>query len=147
MNMDEEPQMLSSGRNCAHSTVGLCSRCKLKEAFNLTDNEQTLSAPSLAAMHELQQKQQEQGMPPVVDLAEDAMDMEEEPEATNNGGERRIEPIPEQQPTSPPPVPTLTVQSQSWLLRLFESKMFNVTIAMQYLYNSKEPGVLTYLGW
>ncbi|RUS84535.1 hypothetical protein EGW08_007704, partial [Elysia chlorotica] len=35
---------------------------------------------------------------------------------------------------------------QSWLLRLFESKMFDMSIAIQYLYNSKEPGVQTYIG-
>ncbi|CAG5135348.1 unnamed protein product [Candidula unifasciata] len=36
--------------------------------------------------------------------------------------------------------------SQSWLLRLFESKMFDMTIAITYLYNSKEAGVQTYIG-
>ena len=35
---------------------------------------------------------------------------------------------------------------QSWLLRLFESKLFDMSIAITYLFNSKEPGVQTYLG-
>lgn len=35
---------------------------------------------------------------------------------------------------------------ESWLLRLFESKMFEMSIAITYLFNSKEPGVQTYLG-
>ncbi|KHN74836.1 Phosphatidylinositol 4-kinase beta [Toxocara canis] len=35
---------------------------------------------------------------------------------------------------------------QSWLLRLFESKLFDVVIAMQYLFSAKESGVLNYLG-
>ena len=35
---------------------------------------------------------------------------------------------------------------QSWLLRLFESKLFDMSIAISYLFNSKEPGVQTYLG-
>ncbi|XP_005534391.2 PREDICTED: phosphatidylinositol 4-kinase beta-like, partial [Pseudopodoces humilis] len=35
---------------------------------------------------------------------------------------------------------------QSWLLRLFESKLFDVSMAMSYLYNSKEPGVQAYIG-
>lgn len=30
---------------------------------------------------------------------------------------------------------------QSWLLRLFESKLFNMSIAITYLYNSKESGL------
>ncbi|GCC42155.1 hypothetical protein chiPu_0026444, partial [Chiloscyllium punctatum] len=35
---------------------------------------------------------------------------------------------------------------QSWLLRLFESKLFDVAMAISYLYNSKEPGVQAYIG-
>ncbi|KAL4646745.1 phosphatidylinositol 4-kinase beta isoform X1 [Arapaima gigas] len=35
---------------------------------------------------------------------------------------------------------------QSWLLRLFESKLFDVSMAISYLYNSKEPGVQAYIG-
>ncbi|ESO07679.1 hypothetical protein HELRODRAFT_76296 [Helobdella robusta] len=34
----------------------------------------------------------------------------------------------------------------SWLLRLFESKLFDMPIAIQYLFNSKEPGVQSYIG-
>ena len=34
----------------------------------------------------------------------------------------------------------------SWLLRLFESKMFDMSIAVAYLFNAKETGVLAYLG-
>ncbi|KFM08824.1 Phosphatidylinositol 4-kinase beta, partial [Aptenodytes forsteri] len=35
---------------------------------------------------------------------------------------------------------------QSWLLRLFESKLFDISMAISYLYNSKEPGVQAYIG-
>lgn len=35
---------------------------------------------------------------------------------------------------------------KSWLLRLFESKMFDMSIAVNYLFNSKEPGVQMYIG-
>lgn len=31
-------------------------------------------------------------------------------------------------------------KQKSWLLRLFESKLFNMNIAITYLFNSKEPG-------
>lgn len=34
----------------------------------------------------------------------------------------------------------------SWLLRLFESKLFDVSMAISYLYKSKEPGVQAYIG-
>jgi len=35
---------------------------------------------------------------------------------------------------------------QSWLLRLFQSKLFDISIALHYLFNSKEHGVQTYIG-
>ena len=41
---------------------------------------------------------------------------------------------------------TLPPQQGSWLLRLFESKLFDMPIAISYLFNSKEGGVLAYLG-
>lgn len=39
-----------------------------------------------------------------------------------------------------------STSQQSWLLRLFESQVFDMSIALQYLFKSKEPGVLAYLG-
>lgn len=41
---------------------------------------------------------------------------------------------------------SLPPPKSSWLLRLFESKLFDMSIAIAYLFHSKEPGVLTYLG-
>lgn len=41
---------------------------------------------------------------------------------------------------------SLPPPKSSWLLRLFESKLFEMSIAIAYLFKSKEPGVLTYLG-
>nr|XP_047134626.1 phosphatidylinositol 4-kinase beta [Hydra vulgaris] len=41
---------------------------------------------------------------------------------------------------------TLPPEQGSWLLRLFESKLFNMSIAISYMFNSKEEGVLAYLG-
>lgn len=38
-------------------------------------------------------------------------------------------------------------KNMSLLLRLFESRLFDMAIALPYLFNSKEPGVLAYLGW
>lgn len=35
---------------------------------------------------------------------------------------------------------------QSWLLRLFESKLFDISMAISYLHSSKEPGVQAYIG-
>ena len=40
----------------------------------------------------------------------------------------------------------VSLPKQSWLLRLFESTMFDSSMAMTYLFNSKEPGVLEFIG-
>ncbi|XP_038624808.1 phosphatidylinositol 4-kinase beta isoform X1 [Tachyglossus aculeatus] len=48
-----------------------------------------------------------------------------------------------------PPLPAAAAAApgrQSWLLRLFESKLFDVSMAISYLYKSKEPGVQAYIG-
>ena len=37
-------------------------------------------------------------------------------------------------------------KNKSWLLRLFESKHFDSSMAISYMFNSKEPGVLEYIG-
>ena len=42
--------------------------------------------------------------------------------------------------------PTLPTPKSSWLLRLFESKLCDMAIAIAYMFNSKESGVLAYLG-
>lgn len=44
------------------------------------------------------------------------------------------------------PVEKQESKRMSLLLRLFESKLFDMAIALPYLFNSKEPGVLAYLG-
>ncbi|TRY75537.1 hypothetical protein TCAL_07124 [Tigriopus californicus] len=46
----------------------------------------------------------------------------------------------------PPPACPLGAISKSWLLRLFESKLFDSSMAMAYAFKSKEPGVLGYIG-
>lgn len=50
----------------------------------------------------------------------------------------------EEEPQERPPAPSSS--KQSWLLRLFESKLFDVSMAISYLYKSKEPGVQAYIG-
>lgn len=44
------------------------------------------------------------------------------------------------------PSSTCVPARESWLLRLFESTLFDMSIAMTYLFKSKEPGVLSYIG-
>ena len=47
---------------------------------------------------------------------------------------------------SSPAAGSWPVPRESWLLRLFKSKLFDMSIAIGYLFNSKEPGVQEYLG-
>lgn len=73
------------------------------------------------------------------------------------GGETMLKQQSHQQPptlTSPPlhstsakiPINSKEASSHnSWLLRFFESKHFDMSIAISYLFNTKEPGVQTYL--
>lgn len=42
--------------------------------------------------------------------------------------------------------PRFAVTNRSWLLRLFESDLFDIRIAIRYLSSCKEAGVLNYLG-
>ncbi|KAJ1522314.1 hypothetical protein ONE63_002611 [Megalurothrips usitatus] len=49
--------------------------------------------------------------------------------------------IPSDHITNPPPE-----AAKSFLLRLFESKLFDMTMAITYLFKSKEPGVQSYIG-
>jgi len=59
---------------------------------------------------------------------------EEEEEEGAQGG-----PAPQQDDNQEP-------RKQSLLLRLFESKLFDPALAMNYLFITKEPGVLEYIG-
>uniref|UniRef100_A0A3Q3XBF3 Phosphatidylinositol 4-kinase beta n=1 Tax=Mola mola TaxID=94237 RepID=A0A3Q3XBF3_MOLML len=49
-------------------------------------------------------------------------------------------------PPARPESSSSSSSKQSWLLRLFESKLFDVSMAIAYLYKSKEPGVQAYIG-
>lgn len=50
-------------------------------------------------------------------------------------------------PPPPPPLPLPPSNTaKGFLLRLFESKLFDTSMAIMYLFNSKEPGVQSYIG-
>lgn len=42
--------------------------------------------------------------------------------------------------------PSKIFHQKSWLQRLFESDIFNISLAMQYLFTTKEVGIISYLG-
>lgn len=66
---------------------------------------------------------------------------EEDEEDTDTPSQPDPRPSARPEPFSPP-----SSSKQSWLLRLFESKLFDVSMAISYLHNSKEPGVQAYIG-
>ncbi len=76
------------------------------------------------------------------------------PTATVNSTAKPLKLREEDDPEGPPPGSVKNARrrqrhnpsKQSWLLRLFESKLFDVSMAISYLHNSKEPGVQAYIG-
>ncbi|CAJ1084226.1 phosphatidylinositol 4-kinase beta-like [Xyrichtys novacula] len=83
---------------------------------------------------------------------EDEGEEEEEEEGGRPGKDAEKQAAPQQEPAARPEslsLPSASSSSsskQSWLLRLFESKLFDVSMAISYLYKSKEPGVQAYIG-
>lgn len=75
---------------------------------------------------------------------------EEEEESSGKDGQRKeamTQPgLHASAPTESSSPPPSSSSKQSWLLRLFESKLFDVSMAISYLYKSKEPGVQAYIG-
>ncbi|XP_043994285.1 phosphatidylinositol 4-kinase beta-like [Gambusia affinis] len=73
--------------------------------------------------------------------------IKEEEEENNDEGQRETPAVQKQTPPAAPyESPSPSSSKQSWLLRLFESKLFDVSMAISYLYKSKEPGVQAYIG-
>ncbi|TDH03645.1 hypothetical protein EPR50_G00144050 [Perca flavescens] len=98
-----------------------------------------------------QQKQQQQvnnnnmdltegGASPQWDAGSIREEEEEEEEGEKHGAVREIS------QSSSSAAAAAAASKQSWLLRLFESKLFDVSMAIAYLYKSKEPGVQAYIG-
>lgn len=73
---------------------------------------------------------------------------DEEEDAEKQGSTSQQCPRPSARPESSlvPSAASSSSSKQSWLLRLFESKLFDVSMAISYLYKSKEPGVQAYIG-
>nr|XP_046273140.1 phosphatidylinositol 4-kinase beta-like isoform X2 [Scatophagus argus] len=83
----------------------------------------------------------------------DTSSIKEEDEEEDEEGRKNEGSTPQQDPrpsalpqSSSLPSSSSASSKQSWLLRLFESKLFDVSMAISYLYKSKEPGVQAYIG-
>lgn len=84
-------------------------------------------------------------------IGPDTSSIKEEDEDEEEGSSGKDEPKRDDPRSSARPESSLLPSSsssskQSWLLRLFESKLFDVSMAISYLYKSKEPGVQAYIG-
>lgn len=75
-------------------------------------------------------------------------------ESLDSGNPEETEKPPDPPDSTPEPsssdscstaVPSEAAKNKDFLLRLFESKLFDMSMAISYLFNSKEPGVQTYL--
>nr|XP_020516243.2 phosphatidylinositol 4-kinase beta-like [Labrus bergylta] len=71
---------------------------------------------------------------------------EEEEEEEETGKDAEKQSLTRSESTLLPTAASSSSSKQSWLLRLFESKLFDVSMAISYLYKSKEPGVQAYIG-
>ncbi|MEQ2195392.1 hypothetical protein XENOCAPTIV_012113 [Xenoophorus captivus] len=76
----------------------------------------------------------------------DTSSIKEEEENEDEGQKDALTTQKEIPPAAPSEAPSPPASKQSWLLRLFESKLFDVSMAISYLYKSKEPGVQAYIG-
>ncbi|XP_061597962.1 phosphatidylinositol 4-kinase beta-like [Cololabis saira] len=79
----------------------------------------------------------------------DTSSIKEEDEDEEEAAKEAADPPPSARPepsSLPPSYSSPSSSKQSWLLRLFESKLFDVSMAISYLYKSKEPGVQAYIG-
>uniref|UniRef100_A0A3Q2C8Z6 Phosphatidylinositol 4-kinase beta n=1 Tax=Cyprinodon variegatus TaxID=28743 RepID=A0A3Q2C8Z6_CYPVA len=96
------------------------------------------------------QKQQQQCVEtaeccnPQWNINPDTSSIKEEEEEEEEEEEAAV--LKELPPAAPSGSPSPSSSKQSWLLRLFESKLFDVSMAISYLYKSKEPGVQAYIG-
>ncbi len=114
--------------------------------------------------HHQQQQQQHytdltEGSSPQWHISPDTSSIKEEDEeeeeegSSGKGGEKQggtsqqdPRPSARQESSLLPSASSSSSSKQSWLLRLFESKLFDVSMAISYLYKSKEPGVQAYIG-
>ncbi|KFD63853.1 hypothetical protein M514_06487 [Trichuris suis] len=129
---------------CPHGRLRdsvMCVKCTLEQAFDLTDKSPVL-----------QQNNEVHGTNSAVSSENDGAHNEnnstvlctgEIPATMQQAHNKRLH-----TPVNPAvlPVTPSSGTRQSLLLRLFESKVFDMRIAIQYLFSSKEAGVLTYLG-
>ncbi|XP_035537745.1 phosphatidylinositol 4-kinase beta [Morone saxatilis] len=86
--------------------------------------------------------------PDTSSIKEEDEDEEEGKDGERQGGTSQQDRRPSARPESSllPSAAAASSSKQSWLLRLFESKLFDVSMAISYLYKSKEPGVQAYIG-
>lgn len=87
--------------------------------------------------------------PDTSSIKEEDEDEEEGKDGERQGGTSQQNRCPSARPESsllPSAAVAASSSKQSWLLRLFESKLFDVSMAISYLYKSKEPGVQAYIG-
>ncbi|KAL1115735.1 hypothetical protein AAG570_006025 [Ranatra chinensis] len=88
----------------------------------------------------------------VVKEAEEVERLSPSPDGSGDSQSVGRDPSPPPPPSAPQPPQSQPAPASSqntakgFLLRLFESRMFDMSMAITYLFNSKEPGVQSYIG-
>uniref|UniRef100_A0A914QSR8 PI4KB/PIK1 accessory domain-containing protein n=1 Tax=Panagrolaimus davidi TaxID=227884 RepID=A0A914QSR8_9BILA len=183
---------------CGHDKNGVCSKCVLRDTFNLStesavdtqnaSNFQQNNTTTILSFDELLQMNESTAMPkflpssfppqstqkratfsfeeeqsssPTGSLEEEfpkeSIDIPVEDMVADTGytslalinsSQRRITEVEDEteDDTAMLAVKKNLQEKQSLLLRLFESESFDINLAMKYLFISKEPGILSYLG-
>ncbi|XP_003375511.1 conserved hypothetical protein [Trichinella spiralis] len=144
-----------SAQQCCHvknQKEQFCIKCSLADAFNLADNEVSLIGNS-----NVSKGLSKNSLIPSSETVSSASDCSATVNPTvdvqNKDENSSVIDVPVESPIrcesesiSVDLNNASSTPKQSLLLRLFESNLFNMHIAIQYLFKSKEPGVLTYLG-
>ncbi|KRX13589.1 Phosphatidylinositol 4-kinase beta [Trichinella nelsoni] len=144
-----------SAQQCCHvknQKEQFCIKCSLADAFNLADNEISLIGNS-----NVSKGLSKNSLIPSSETVSSASDCSATVNPTvdvqNKDENSSVIDVPVESPIrcesesiSVDLNNASSTPKQSLLLRLFESNLFNMHIAIQYLFKSKEPGVLTYLG-
>ncbi|KRX41283.1 Phosphatidylinositol 4-kinase beta [Trichinella murrelli] len=144
-----------SAQQCCHvknQKEQFCIKCSLADAFNLADNEISLIGNS-----NVSKGLSKNSLIPSSETVSSASDCSATVNPTvdvqNKDDNSSVIDVPVESPIrcesesiSVDLNNASSTPKQSLLLRLFESNLFNMHIAIQYLFKSKEPGVLTYLG-
>ncbi|KAL0962300.1 hypothetical protein UPYG_G00338290 [Umbra pygmaea] len=143
--VEEEPQLLE--RRLPNGTVYLepCDTRLIEEEKDLHQQMKLTCSHSQqpCSKGSIKEEEEDECEPPQHVPHDRRLIQEEEPEQLDVS-QQKMQMCPH--PRRPDGNQSYAAAKQSLLLRLFESKLFDISMAISYLYKSKEPGVQAYIG-